>query len=200
MIPSETDDERERLIAAFSKAAAEVGYSRLDISTVARYAGVSVARFQEHFASVEQALVAGQQVFFRRLWFDIEGGCNSAAPWPQQIQAAVAALVGTLVETAATARLFVIEAPSASLAAAERQYTALSRLAAYLRTGRSLYPRAAGLPEATERALVGGTVSIICEHLLAENPEEISRLQPELVEVLLSPYLGEEEARRVAGA
>lgn len=200
MSPSETEDERERLIAAFSKAAAEQGYSRLDLATVARYAGVPVARFQEHFASVEQALVAGQKVFFRRLWLDIEGGCDPAAPWPQQIQAAVGCLIATLVETAATARLFVIEAPSASLAAAERQYTALSRLAGYLRTGRRLYPRAAALPEATERALIGGTVSIVCEHLLAEDPEEISRLQPQLIEVLLSPYLGEEEARRVACA
>lgn len=199
MTPSERD-ERERLIAAFSKAAAEQGYSRLDIATVARYAGVSVSRFQEHFASVEQALVSGQQVFFRRLWLDIEAGCDATAPWPQQIQAAVSSLIATLVETAATARLFVIEAPSASLAAAERQYTALSRLAAYLRTGRRLYPRAASLPEATERALIGGTVSIVCEHLLAEDPEEISRLQPQLIEVLLSPYLGEEEARRVAAA
>jgi AcrR family transcriptional regulator len=197
MSPSETD-ERERLIAAFSKAAAEEGYSRLDIATVARYAGVSVARFQEHFASVEQALVAGQQVFFRRLWLDIEGGCDAAAPWPQQIQAGVSSLVATLVETASTARLFVIEAPGASLAAAERQYAALARLAALLRRGRHLYPSAAGLPEATERALIGGTVSIVCEHLLAEDPEEISRLQPQLIEVLLSPYLGEEEARRVA--
>jgi AcrR family transcriptional regulator len=199
MTASETN-ERQRLIAAFSKAAAEQGYSRLDLATVARYAGVSEARFQEHFASVEQALVAGQRVFFRRLWLDIEGGCDSAAPWPQQIQGAVAALIATLVGTAATARLFVIEAPSASFAAAERQYAAISRLAGFLRIGRRLYPRAASLPDATERALIGGTVSIICEHLLAENLEEIPRLQPQLIEVLLSPYLGEEEARRVANA
>ena len=200
MSPSENDDERARLIAAFSKAAAEVGYSRLEVATVARYAGVSVARFQEHFGSVEQALVAGQQVFFRRLWLDIEGGCDPAAPWPRRIQAAVAVLIGTLAETAATARLFVVEAPSVSLAAAERQYTALSHLASYLRTGRGLYPRAAELPEVTERALIGGTVSIVCEHLLAEDPDEITRLRPQLVEVLLSPYLGEEEARAVASA
>jgi len=199
MTPSERD-ERERLIAAFSKAAAEQGYSHLDIATVARYAGVSVSRFQEHFSSVEQALVAGQQVFFRRLWLDIEGGCDRAAPWPEQIQAAVGSLIATLVETAATARLFVIEAPSASLAAAERQYAALARLAALLRRGRGFYPSAASLPEATERALIGGTVSIVCEHLLAEDTEEISRLQPQLIEVLLSPYVGEEETRRVAGA
>jgi AcrR family transcriptional regulator len=199
MTPDETD-ERERLIAAFSKAAAEQGYSRLDLATVARYANVSVARFQEHFASVEQALVAGQTAFHQRLWLDIEGRCDASAPWPQRIRAGVGALVETLVETPVTARLFVIEGPSASLAAAERQYAALSRLAAYLRAGRRLYPSAAGLPEAQERALIGGTVSIICEHLLAENTEEISRLRPQLIEILLGPYLGEEEARSLARA
>lgn len=198
MNPSESDNERERLIAAFSKAAAEVGYSRVDIATVARYAGVSISRFQEHFPSIEQALVAGQEAFFERLWLDIQGGCDSNLSWPQQVRTSVSILVGTLVETAATARLFVIEAPSASLAAAELQYAALSRLARHLRVGRRLYTRAAELPDAAERALIGGTVSIVCEHLLAEDLQELLRLQPQLVEVLLSPYLGAEEARRVA--
>jgi AcrR family transcriptional regulator len=191
-------DERERLIAAFSKVASEQGYSRLDLDTVARYAGVSVDRFHEHFESTEQALAAGQEVFFRRLWFDIEGACELCADWPQRIRAAVAAVIGTVVETAATARLFGIEAPSASLAAAERQYAAINRLVGYLRTGRRLYPAAGELPEATERALIGGAVSIVCERLLADDADSLPALQPQLVEVLLTPYVGEEEARRVA--
>jgi AcrR family transcriptional regulator len=193
-------DERSRLIAAFSKAVGEQGYSRLRIETVARYAGVSVDRFHEHFSGTEQALVAAQEVFLKRLWLDVEAACGSRSSWPDRISAAVAAVIASLVETSATARVFAIEAPGASFAAAERQFAALAKLAGYLREGRRLYPQAASLPDSTERALLGGTVSIVCEHLLAEDPQAIPRLQPQLVEVLLSPYLGEEEARRVAAS
>jgi AcrR family transcriptional regulator len=191
-------DERSRFVAAFSKAAGEQGYSRLDIATVARYAGVPTEGFHEQFASVEQALVAAQEVFLKRLWLDIESACEGVGEWPQKVRASVAAVIDSLVEASAIARVFAIEAPGASFAAAERQFSALDRLATLLRDGRRLYPRAATLPDSTERALVGGTVSIVCQHLLAEDPQAIPRLQAQLVEVLLSPYLGEEEARRVA--
>jgi AcrR family transcriptional regulator len=192
------DDRRARLVAAFSKAAAEQGYSRLDVSTVARYGGVSVAEFEEHFQSVEQALVAAQEAFLERLWLDIEAACEGAGEWPEKVRDAVAAVIDSLVEASAIARVFAIEAPGVSFAAAERQYAALNCLAAVLRVGRRSYTRAASLPDSSERALVGGTVSIVCEHLLAEDPTAIPRLRGELVELLLSPYLGEEEARRVA--
>lgn len=191
-------DERARLVAAFSKAAGEQGYSRLDIATVVRYAGLSADDFYQQFTGVEQALVAAQEVFLKRLWLDIEGACEAAGEWPDKVRAAVAAVIDSLVEASALARVFAIEAPGASFAAAEGQFTALDRLATLMRDGRRLYPRAATLPDSTERALVGGTVSIVCQHLLAEDPKAIPCLREQLVEVLLSPYLGQEEARRVA--
>lgn len=198
MTDATADNDRTRLVAAFSKAVGEQGYARLDIATVARYAGVPVERFHEHFESPEHALVAAQEVFLRRLWLDLAGACEGVVEWPLKVRAAVGAVVSSLVEASSIARVFAIEAPGASLAAAERQFAALDRLATLLAEGRRLRPQAPSMPESTERALIGGTVSIVCEHLLAEDAQAIPRLQSQLVEVLLSPYLGEEEARRVA--
>jgi hypothetical protein len=107
-------------------------------------------------------------------------------------------VVDSLVEGSAIARVFAIEAPGASLAVAERQFSALDQLAGLLSRGRRIYARAATLPASTERALIGGTVSIVSEHLLAEDPQAIPRLRVQLIELLLSPYLGEDEARRIA--
>ena len=196
----ETDqsDESSRLVAAFSKAAGEQGYARLDVDTVARYAGLSPDFFREHFTGTEQALVAAQEAFLKRLLLDIESACESAAGWPEKVQAAVAAVVDSLVEASAIARVFAIEAPGVSLAAAERQFSSLDRLAGLLREGRSLYPESKDLPELTERALIGGTVSVVSQHLLAENPQAIRALEPQLTEFLLGPYLGKVEAHRIA--
>jgi hypothetical protein len=46
--------------------------------------------------------------------------------------------------------------------------------------------------------LIGGIASIVSQHLLAEDPGALSALEPELVEALLIPYLGEGEAKRAA--
>jgi AcrR family transcriptional regulator len=193
-------DPRSRLLAAFTKVASERGYSRVEIATVCRYAGVSRAVFDECFAGAEDALLAAQEAFLRRLWLEIQAACGATTEWPAQVRAAVVAVIDALVESSASARVFAIEAPGASLAAASLQFSALDRVATLLREGRRHYPRARNLPDATERSLVGGTVSIVSQHLLAENAPAITRLQAELVELLLSPYVGEAEARRVAAS
>jgi AcrR family transcriptional regulator len=200
MPPAAEIDPRSRLLAAFTKVAAERGYSRVEIVTVCRYAGVSRPVFEQCFSGVEDVLLAAQEAFHRRLWLEIEAACGAAGEWPSRVRAAVVAVIDALVESSASARVFAIEAPGASLAAASVQFSALDRLAGLLREGRRRYPRARELPEATERSLIGGTVSIVSQHLLAENASAISRLEAELVELLLSPYLGKAEARRVAAS
>ncbi|HUC00110.1 MAG TPA: TetR/AcrR family transcriptional regulator [Solirubrobacterales bacterium] len=192
------DERRGRLIAAFSKAAGEQGYSRLDVERVSRYAGLPPAGFYEQFGSLEEALVAAQEAFLGRLWTEVTTACEEVGLWPFRVRAVVAAVIGSLVESSSLSRVFAIEAPAASLVAAERQFAALDRLAGLLAEGRKRYPRAQRLPAITERVLIGGGVSVISQYLLAEDPKTISALREQLVAVLLAPYLGEEEARRVA--
>ena len=80
----------------------------------------------------------------------------------------------------------------------ERQFATVESFAAMLRGGRRLYPRAAELPEPTERTLIGGIASIVSGHLLAEEPQLLPGLEPELTELVLMPYVGPSEARRIS--
>ncbi|HEV7615704.1 MAG TPA: TetR/AcrR family transcriptional regulator [Solirubrobacterales bacterium] len=196
----DSGERRKRLIAAFSKAAGERGYAGLDLTTVSRYAGISEEGLHEQFENLEQVLMAAQDAFLERLWLDVSSACETDLEWPQQVRVAVTAVLSSLVEASDVARVFAIEAPAASLAVAERQFVGLERFAALLRDGRRLYPRAQTLPAVTERAIVGGIASIVSGHLLAEDPRAIPQLEAELVELVLIPYLGEGEARRVAVA
>jgi AcrR family transcriptional regulator len=190
--------ERERLVAAFTKAAAERGYQGIDVDQVACYAGLSRDRLELHFSSAERGLVAAQDAFVEALWLETLAGCEVAEEWPQGVRAGLTALIGAVIDASALARVFTVEAVASSLAAAERHFAAIDRFAALLREGRRHYPQADSLPPATERMLIGGVASIICDHLLAENPVAISRLEPQLVELLLIPYVGEDEARRIS--
>ena len=198
--PERTGEQRERLVSAFAKAAAEHGYAGLELDQVRRYAGVTEDAFAAHFENKEQGLIAAQDAFFDRLWLDVAGACDAPGDWPLKVRAALAAILASLVEASNLARVFAIEAAAASLAAAERQFAALDQFARLLAGGRRLYPEAASLPEATERALVGGIASIVSGHLLMEDPQAIPALEAQLVELVLIPYLGEGEARRVAAA
>lgn len=190
-------EQRRLLVSAFSKAVAEHGYARLEMADVLRYAGVSRATFERHFQSMEQGLVAAQDAFLERLKIDVLGACEIPGGWPLRVRAAVESVLASVVEVSDLARVFAVEA-AVSPAAAERQFAALDRFAALLRAGRRRYPRAASLPEATERALVGGVASIVSSHLLVENPQVIPALEGQLVELILVPYLGEDEAHRLA--
>jgi AcrR family transcriptional regulator len=190
--------QRDRLVAAFSKAAAEHGYAQLEIEHVIRYAGVSAETFAAHFETKEQGLIAAQDAFLDRLWLDVVTACDVSIEWPLKVRASLHAVLGSLVEASTLARVFAIEATAASLAAAERQFAALDQFAVLLREGREHFPGAASLPGATERGLVGGIASIVSTHLLMEDPQAIPRLEAELVEFILIPFVGEEEARRIA--
>jgi AcrR family transcriptional regulator len=190
-------EERERLVAAISRAAGEQGYDKLTVEHVVRYAGVPPATFYEHFATTEQGLMAAFDAFLDRLWLEVSAVCETDADWPQKVRAALDVTLSYLAEAATLARVFAVEA-AANLAATERQFAAVESFAAMLRDGRRLYPHAAELPAPTERALVGGIASIISGHLLAEEPQALSDLEPQLTELVLMPYLGQNEAKRIA--
>lgn len=191
-------DSRERLLEAIGKVAAERGYAELSVERIARAAGVSVEEYHRHFDSEDQGLLAAFDAFVADLEREVAAACAVEPRWTLKVRAAVAVLVDALAESAALARVFAVEAVAGSLAFAERQTALLDRFAALLAEGRRVHPRGAGLPEMTERALVGGAASIVCKHLLHEDADELRALGPQLTEFLLIPFLDLAEARRVA--
>jgi AcrR family transcriptional regulator len=192
------DDQRKLLVAAISKAAAEHGYAGLTIDRIIRYAGVERAVFDAHFESREQGLLAAQDEFLERLLWEATGACERPAPWPLRLRAGLRAVLSSLVESASLARVLTVEADAAGLPLAERRLVALDEFARLMRSGREDFPAAAPLPEVTERLLVGGVASLLRQRLLREEPTATASLETELVELLLIPYLGREEARRIA--
>jgi AcrR family transcriptional regulator len=196
--PGRADPERDRLIAAFGKAASEHGYRSLTVEQVARYAGTSSARVEAHFATKEEGIAAAQEVFFDRLWLDVLDACAETAAWPEKVRAALRTILVSLAEASALARVFTVEAKDASLVAAERQFAILDRFAELLSHGRRYFPVAASMPSSTERALIGGVASIVSGRLLDEEPQALMALEPELLELVLIPYVGREQARQLA--
>jgi AcrR family transcriptional regulator len=191
--------ERRDLLAAFRKTAGEEGYRALTIDGVVRTAGLPRERFEAHFASKEEALGAAQEEFLERIRREAASSCAGESGWPERVRAALGSILATVIEAESLTRALMVEAPGLSLAAGQRQIEALDRLAEMLGEGRRLYPRAAGMPQMSERVLIAGVASVVAERLLGEETATLRGLEPELLALLLMPYLGAAEARRFAG-
>ena len=70
----------------------------------------------------------------------------------------------------------------------------------YFAAGRKGRPKAVlkRLSDSTEEALVGGMVSLISRRIVAGQTEELESLLPDLTEFTLAPYVGNDEAARIA--
>lgn len=168
------------------------------VDEVAAAAGLPEAAFYEHFESKRQCLSAAHDSFFSRLIDETASGVDGGHEWPLRVKEAVASMLEFLGETATRARFFTVEALTAGPLILERQAAELERVVPLLREGRDHFPEAADLPALTESVLVGGVAYLLRGSLLAEGPLPVERLETELVEVLLTPYVGRREASRIA--
>jgi hypothetical protein len=121
-------------------------------------------------------------------------------PWPEQVAAALRALFEAIAADPIAARACVVEVLTAGPAAVAHYERALRALHPILRGGRRFHPRAAELPETLEDTLAGGVLWIPYQRLVAGEAGLVPALLPETIEFVLTPYLGEEEAVRLAEA
>jgi AcrR family transcriptional regulator len=187
------------MINAFTRIASERGWAETTVDEVAAAAGTTVDEFHRSFSNLRQCLSAAHDAFFRRLAAEVAAAVDDADEWPLRVRDAVAATLEFVAETATRARFFTVDALSAGPMILERETSELARVATAMREGREHSRSAAELPPLTEEILVLGAACLLRGVLLGEDPLPLERLRTELVEVLLSPYLGPAEASRIAG-
>jgi len=149
------------------------------------------ARHPDGFAGVFDATLA-------RLQVRVESACVAEAEWPAQVAAGIrAALQFAAVEPEA-AKTLTSGALAEGRAGYERYDRMISHLSEWLLPGRALRPESARLPEITEKAMVGGVAMLVAQRVDLGRQAELPELAAEAVQFALTPYLGTEEARRVA--
>lgn len=189
---------RQGILDALIRTAAERGFEHTSIEEVTSRAGLSPESFYRHFDDLDQCMTAAYDAFVARLSSVSLAAVDQDADWPQQVSAALSAAMQFLFETARHARVFAVEAPRVGPAFLERQVTSSERLAHRLRDGRRHYPQTTGSCDALELILVSGLVDRIRSCLLSEEYSRLLECEPEFLEVLLMPYVGREEACRIA--
>ena len=195
-----THNQRERLIAGLAEAVAENGYSGTTIAHITRHAAVSRRTFYEHFSSKDECFVAAYDTVMAELRERVSEGFDEASDWPHGVRSGIGAMLAFLAAEPQLARLSMVEALVAGPVVIEHYDAAIQSFVPYFRSGREgRSPEVlARLSPTTEEALVGGMVSLISRRIIAGKAEDLEELLPDLVEFTLTPYLGSQEAAKIA--
>jgi AcrR family transcriptional regulator len=193
-------NQRERMLLATAELVAERGYQKTTIELIAKTARVALSTFYEQFSSKEEcflaafdeSLDAAAEVFAELL--------DPEQDWADQISAGLEIALEMIVNEPSRARLCIVESQAAGGEALRRYQGMLERIAPRLREGRVHNPRASRLPDGLEVAIVGGLAWLVHQRLIAGEEDEIKGLLPEMLQVTLTPYMGEVEAGRAADA
>ena len=202
LVPSDfvTQNQRERMLLATAELVAERGYQKTTIELIAKTSKVALVTFYEHFSSKEEcflaafdeSVAAAREVFAELL--------DPEQPWQEQISSALEIFLEMVVKEQARAKLCIVEAQAAGSASLARYQAMLESVAPKLREGREFNPRASRLPDGLEVAIAGGIAWLVHQRLVADDVDELMALLPEMLQVTLTPYVGEVEAGRAADA
>jgi AcrR family transcriptional regulator len=189
---------RDRITAGLAAAIAEKGYAAVTIADVVRHARVSKRTFYEHFADKEACFLAAYDMVADHIRASMRAAAESFEEWPQQVRAALATMLRFLASEPELARLCMVEPVAAGGEIAARHRASMQGFVEILKAGRPEHSGQRPLPQATEETLIGGIVSLIVREISAGRTEDLEKLLPDLVELILAPYLGIEEAERLA--
>jgi AcrR family transcriptional regulator len=192
------DHQRRRLIAATIELVAERGYQNTSIDQIVKTAKVGYVAFYGLFEGKEELLVAAFERIVEEARELLAEAVDAEAPWPEQICAGLGALIEAGAEEPARARIALVETQAAGAAVAAHYEAALAAAIPKLREGRAL---AGGeLADSREEGILAGLAWIFHRRLVGGEARSLGELRGEAIEIALSPYLGEVEARRYATA
>lgn len=182
--------QRERLLEAAVRIVAEKGYAATTIGDLTREASISRTTFYELYPDKEACFLAAFDSVVEVLMRRIVRAYEAEEHWPERARAGLRALLETLAEEPALARLAMVDISSVGPAAQRRHRVAMQRLTPLFDEGRDFAPRGHRLPANTSRMAVGGVTGLIADDLVAGRTERLPELLGDLLFAVLVPYVG----------
>jgi len=119
--------------------------------------------------------------------------CWEQSEWPAKVAAAISAAVEFAIAEPESIRLLTVDSLIQRPDGGRRYARTVEHFAELLRTEA---PPELRRPRSTEQALVGGIATMIADRVRGDALPHLRDELPELVEFMLLPYVGGEEARR----
>lgn len=194
-------DQRRRILRAAAELVAKRGYHDTSTELIVRRARVGYTTFYKNFPDKETCFLTLFDIAFARTsqavveaFYDSE----DQRPWAERVAASLRTLFTLIASDPAISRACLVEALTAGPAVMARYEKALQQLGRILLPGRELAEQGGELPETLEGTLAGGVLWMAYERLVVGEAERLPAMLPEALQFVLRPYLGEEEAARLA--
>ncbi|HXV06068.1 MAG TPA: TetR/AcrR family transcriptional regulator [Solirubrobacterales bacterium] len=191
------EHQRERVLEAAIGVFAKRGYQETTIDHIVAAARIGVGKFYELFDGKEDCFLQAYDRIVAAARDRIATAISSEAAWPEQVLAVLRTLLELIAEQPLQARIALAEVQTAGPAALARYEQTLAGTANLLREGRAIGGIAAELPPTFEDAIAGGLAWLLQQRVVSGEPVSQEELLPELVELVLEPYVGERQAARL---
>jgi AcrR family transcriptional regulator len=191
------DNQRARLISSMIETVAELGYGKATIAKVIKTAKISRRTFYESFSNKEDCYRAAYEASFDYLR-DQTVAAVAGSEWPGSVRVGLEALLESLAAHPKLASFFLVSPASVGDEIAARHHLAMRELVEALLAEA---PKATGSAVAAEtriEALAGGLSRLTAVKVNAGRGAELPALLPDLVELFVRPFVGNEDAIRVA--
>jgi AcrR family transcriptional regulator len=190
--------QRERILDAVANLTAAHGYTELKVEEIAEQAAVSLNAFYEHFADKEDAFLVAYEVGHAKALASAERAYAAAEEWQLGVRAGLQALFEFLAEEPSFAHLALVDALVATPRTAERSNIGVAGFAKMLVPGVEEAPGQSAVSPVTIEAIAGGIFDLCLHYAFQGRIGELPELLPSASYVALAPFLGSEEAARVA--
>jgi AcrR family transcriptional regulator len=189
------ENQRERLLNGVVEAVAEHGWNATTIAAITAAAKISRRTFYEYFEGKEDCFGAAYEMIEAHVIDSMLSAPGAGEEWPGRVRARLAALLDVLSRDTAVSRCFLVEPLAAGGEVAARYREAMQLVAGTLRPE----PPPSELDmEIRDQALIGGIATLIVRRLNAGGATRLPELLPDLTELALAPYVGRQEAKRLA--
>jgi AcrR family transcriptional regulator len=192
--------QRNRVLAVAAETIAKRGYNATTVDHIVSAAGIGVGTFYDFFGNKEDCFLRAYERIVARDREEVMAAILPDRPWPEQACAGLRALLAAVAARPLEARVALVEIQTAGPRARALHEETLAEVRPFLRAGRQSSPVAAKLPETLETAIAGGVLWFLQQRLLMGEAEGIEGQLPELVPIVVEPYVGEDEAQRALAA
>jgi len=163
---------------------------------IAARAGVSFTTFYKHFENKQDALLGAYDAGAEGIRGAVIGAIAAAPDWISALRAGLGAALQWMADAPDFARVRVIEITKLGPAGFQRIDATLAEYYPLLEPAYELAPERSRI---LTEAILGAITEVIYHYVLLEREAELPTLLPELTYLALAPFLGSEEAARVAG-
>lgn len=191
-------NQRERITAGVIAAVAEHGYHDATIAEIAAAAGVARRAIYSYFGSKEACLLDTYDLITGHIEAAMAAAlaAEGDASWPDRVRVQLRALLEVFATNPDLATYILIAAPGGGEPILGRYREFLSAAFKALISGapKPIRPLSAN----AEQAVIGGVAALIVNKVRAGEGSKLPEIESPLLELVLVPYLGREDAARIA--